>query len=404
MKFKYTAADKTGTQIQGEWEAPSREDVVNYLHQKDLMVISIEENVALNFKELSQIQIGGFSLKDKLIVTKQLVAMLQAGLPLTQAMDVLKDQAPKEAMKEQLAKVHADLQNGSPLSASFHKNTKIFSEVQINLINAGEKSGNLVEILTKVADDMEKANKLKSKIKGAMIYPAIIVTAIIGVMIILIVFMVPQMEKLYADFGIQELPAVTKMIVGLGNFMTSLYGLLTAILIVLGVIASSYYYKSTDSGKRIFHRIALKLPIFGGLNEKIQVAEFSRLLALLLSSGVPIIDALNIVAKSTSNMIYSDSIRIAAKKVSKGVPLAVPLAQENVFPKVFTRVVAVGEETGKLDQILVDMSKFYDNEVNEIADSLTKLLEPIILLVVAGLVGFLAVAVYWPIYSLGQFL
>ena len=172
------------------------------------------------------------------------------------------------------------------------------------------------------------------------------------------------------------------------------------ILLILGVYI---YYKSTQGGKRFFHKLVLKLPVFGGLNVKIQVAEFSRLLSLLLASGVPIIDALNIVADSTSNVIYQEVIRDAALTVTKGIPLAVPLTKSNIYPKILTRVVAIGEETGKLDQVLADMANFFEGEVNEMADNLTKLLEPIILLVVAGLVAFLAISVYWPIYSLGKY-
>lgn len=403
MKYKYTASDKDGTKVTGELEANSRDEVVDFLHEKELIVISIEEAIGVSLKKLSQFQIGGFSLKDKVIITKQMVAMLTAGLPLTQAMQVLVEQAPNDAMKEQLEKVYKDLQNGMALSQAFARNTTIYNDIQTNLIAAGEKSGNLVEVMVKIAENLEKAHRLRGKIRGALIYPAIIMSAIVIVVIILVVFMVPQMEQLYQDFGIENLPLVTNIIVKFSNFISSIYGIIAIALGIISVIAAVIYYRSTVSGKRLFHKIFLTVPVFGPLNNNMQVAEFSRLLSLLLSSGVPIIDALNIVARSTSNVIYAEVVYLSAERVSKGVPLAVPLTKSNIFPHVFTRVVTVGEETGKLDQVLLDMANFYDNEVSETADNLTKLLEPFILLLVAGLVAFLAVAIYWPIYNIGQF-
>lgn len=403
MKYNYTASDREGTEVKGNIEASSREQAVEQLHQKNLIVMSIDEDISLAFNRLANIQIGGFSLKDRVLLSKQLGVMLTAGLPLTQAMEVLVDQAQDDIMKEQLTGARNDLQNGIPLSQAFAKNTKIFNEVQINLIAAGEKSGNLVEIMQKISEDMEKAHQLRGKIRGALIYPAIIFVAIFLVMIVLVVFMVPQMEKLYEDFGIENLPFVTNIIVTFSNIITSTSGIVGISLFLLTSVIGFFYYRSTESGKRVFHKLALRLPVFGKLNNMIQVAEFSRLLSLLLSSGVPIVDALNIVANSTSNMIYADVVRESAAKVTKGVPLAQPMTRSDVFPKVFTRVITIGEETGKLDQVLLDMADFYDNEVSEMAGNLTKLLEPVILLIVAGLVAFLAIAVYWPIYNIGQY-
>ncbi len=402
-KYKYVAFTKTGEKITGIKEADSRDEVALWLQKQSLMIASIDESISVALKKIAHMQIGGFSLKDKNVLTKQLVIMLEAGLPLTQALQVLKEQAPNDAMKDQLENVYRDVENGTSLSKAFKKNSKIFNEVQINLISAGEKSGNLVEMLKKIEEDLARSRNLKSKIKGALIYPAIIFVAIVVVLIILITFMIPQVEKLYDEFGIDRLPWITSFIVNLSHFVTSVAGIFAVLLMFFVIIALYLYYKSTKSGRRFFHKIALELPVFGKLNNKIQVAEFSRLLSLLLSSGVPIVDALKIVAKSTSNVIYKEAIIDAANKVTKGVPLAVPLTKSKVFPTLFTKVVVVGEETGRLDQVLLQMANFYEDEALKIADSLTKLLEPFILLITAGLVAFLAIAVYWPIYSIGQY-
>jgi type IV pilus assembly protein PilC len=402
--FNYTATDKQGNETKGKLEAASRDEVVDRLHEQELIVMSVEDSVGMQLKKLGQLRIGNFALKERLIFTKQFVAMLEAGLPLVQTIEVLKEQAPNEAMAEQLVMVYKDLQNGMSLSKSFAKNSNIFNTLETNLMSAGEKSGNLTEVLGNIGSNMEKANKLKGKVKGALIYPAIISVAIVAVMAILIIFMVPQMENLYKDFGVTKLPFVTSVIVSISNFITSVIGIVSLIFFAILMFIIFGYYRSTESGKKIFHKLALKVPVFGPLNVKIQAADFARLLSMLLSSGVPIIDALNIVADSTSNVIYQDAVRLAATKVLKGIPLAVPLTQANIYPKILTRVIAIGEETGKLDQVLADMALFFESEVNETAENLTKLLEPIILLVVSLLVGFLAIAVYWPIYSIGQYI
>ncbi|MBN1331612.1 type II secretion system F family protein [Candidatus Dojkabacteria bacterium] len=402
MKFSYTASDKNGKLVKAVIEADTRDEVVNTLHAQGLIVMSVEEKIRSSFKDIGQIQISGYGLKDKLMVVKQLVAMITAGLPITQAMDVLKDQAPNPKMKAEIIRVYKDLQNGIPLSKAFSKNSKIFSEVQVNLMAAGEKSGNLVEILGKIQQDMANANRLRNKIRGAMIYPAIIFVAIIAVFVVLVTFLVPQMEKLYADFGIEELPGLTNIIVKVSKFVVSPIGLIVIIVLLIAGISAYYYYNSTESGKRMMHRIILKIPVFGDLNQKIQVAEFARLTSMLLKSGVPIVDTLNIVANSTSNILFKEVVEESAVNVSKGIPLAVSLSKNKIFPPVFSRIVVVGEETGKLDQVLSDMAGFYDEEVTNMADNLTKLLEPFILLVVGGLVAFLAIAVYWPVYSIGD--
>jgi len=274
MEFKYTVSDKQGTQIKGVMEAATRDEVVDQLHDQGMIVISVEDNLGMQLKKLGRIQIGGFSLKERLIFTKQLVAMLEAGLPLIQAIEVLREQSPNENMKEHLMNIYKDLQNGIALSKAFARNSNIYSKLQTNLIAAGEKSGNLNEVLINVEKDMEKSNKLRGKVKGALIYPAIISVAIFAVFFVLVVFMVPQMETLYNDFGVENLPGVTNIIVKFSNFLTSAYGIITIIFIVLMLFGAFVYYKSTDSGRRLFHRLILKVPIFGQLNVKSRSQNF----------------------------------------------------------------------------------------------------------------------------------
>jgi len=402
-KFKYVASDKNNQQVIGNYKAENRDQVAEYLRSKELFVVSINQDLGIDFRDLSKIQIGGISLKERLILVKQLSAMLKAGLPVLQSLEILSKQLDNKALQEQLLQVYSDVEGGITLSAAFQKNTKLFNEIQINLLIAGEKSGNLVEIIEQIGEDMEKSNELKSKIRSAMIYPAIIFVVIGIVMVVLVVFMVPTVESLYKDFNAEDkIPTITKFLVVLSQFFTNPFGLGTIILVGIVGFISFNSFKATEGGRLIVAKITLKLPVFGSLIQKIQLAQFGRLLSMLLLSGVPIIEALRIVSKSLGNDVYQRAVASTIDKVAKGIPLAVPLANSGVFPLIYTRMISTGEQTGNLDKVLADMGKFYDAEVNETTNNLTKLMEPLILLIVGGMVAFIAVAVYLPIYSLGS--
>jgi type IV pilus assembly protein PilC len=402
-KFKYVATDKTNQQVVGTYRAETREEVAEYLQSRDLLVVSITQDLGLDMESLSQVQIGGISLKDRMLLVKQLSTMLNAGLPIVQTLEILSKQVDNKALQANLQQVQSEVEGGSTLSVAFKKHTSIFNEVQINLLAAGEKSGNMVEVIAQVAEDMEKSHELQSKIKSAMIYPAIIFIAIGVVLVILITFMIPTVEALYADFGAEDqIPAITRFLINISDFFSNPIGL----GIMLVVVAIAYFsfrsYARTEDGSYVVGNLTLKLPVFGAIIEKIQLAQFGRLLSMLLRSGVSIIDALRIVSNALGSPVFKRAIAGTIDEVSKGVPLAVPLAKTEVFPLLYTRMVSTGEQTGNLDKVLDDMGTYYEAEVNEMTGNLTKLMEPLILLIVGGMVGFLAVAVYLPIYSIGN--
>jgi len=402
-KFKYVANDKTGQRVVGDYKAENRDQVADYLRERDLFIVSITQDLGLDFKSLSDIQIGGASLKDRMVLVKQMSTMMQAGLPVLQCLDILAKQLDSKQLQEQLESVQREIEGGSTLSSAFQKHAKLFNEVQINLISAGEKSGNLVEVIGQVAFDMEKSHALQSKLRSAMIYPAIIFFAIAIVMIILVVFMVPTVKSLYADFNaLDKIPDITKFLISVSEFFQNPLGLGAIIFVLIIAFFLFRSFQSTEQGKMAIAGYSLKLPVFGQLIQKAQLAQFGRILSMLMKSGVPIIEALKIVSKSLSNPLYTKAIMQCAEEVSKGVPLAVPLANSAVFPLIYIRLVSTGEQTGNLDKVLADLGKYYDAEVDEITNNLTKLMEPLILLVVGGMVGFLAVAVYLPIYSIGN--
>ena len=403
MKFNYVATKKTGEKVTGQLEAASRDEVADSLHRQELIVVKIDDSPGFDLKKLGSFQIGGIPLKEKLFFTKQMSVMLNAGLPITQALEILVQQATNESFKTELSEILEAVKGGTPLSTAFAKNKTLFNAVQLSLLKAGEQSGNLSEVIAQISIDLEKSNDIQSKIRGAMIYPIIILIAVIAVLFVMILFMVPAVEDLYADFGGAELPLITRILVAFGNFVKSPVGLIV-IFGGLGFLVLGFrYYRSTASGRSVTDKLLLKLPVFGPLNTKIQITQMTRLIGMLLVSGIPIIDAIKTVRDAMSNIHFKDVLTLASEEVSKGIPLAVPLSKSKVVPVIVSQMIATGEETGSLDKILQSLSEFYDNEVNDITGNLTKLMEPLILLVVGGLVGVLAVAIYLPIYQIGQF-
>jgi type IV pilus assembly protein PilC len=401
-EFTYTATSRDGRQVSGKKEAETSAEVAKALHEQGLIVVSIQENLAVDFSRFANINIGKISLKDRMIIAKQLATMLGAGLPLIQSLDVLIQQTENKATKAELTSVYKAVEGGISLSKAFEKNSSIFDKLQVSLIAAGEKSGNLVEILTQLMHTMEKSYNLRSKIRGAMIYPAIIFVAMMAVIFVMIVFMIPTVKDLYDDLGISELPAVTQFFVNISNFLSSPAGLIVTIITIIAFIIGFRSYYSTKSGKRVIDKFLLRMPIFGKIFEYSQIVQMTRLLSMMIVSGLSIIDSIKTVSTALSNIHYKEAMDRAAVDVSKGVQLAVSLSQSDVIPIMLLKMVAIGEETGTLDKMLKDMSNFYDSELNSLADNLTKLMEPVILLVFGLIAALLALAVYSPIYTITQ--
>lgn len=399
--FQYEASDKQGKIIQGKREADSAKDIAQFLHDQELIVITVEET--FNVKNLLNLQIGGVSFKERVFLIKQLTFMLEAGLPILQALEVLVDQSKYAGLKEKMKKVYLDVKGGLPLATSFAKQDVIFDEIQISLIQAGEKSGNLIEVMKQISVDIEKKHNLQSKVRNAMIYPTVIVLTAIVVIIILVIYMVPAVVDLYADLGAEDqIPFVTKVLVAISSFFTSPFGIIVSILFVLGILLGYRLLYASDGGRRIIDKALLRLPILGVLINNIQVVEMTRLMSMLLKSGIPIIETMYSTASSLGNIHYSNAMIYSAQKVSKGSAIAVSLAKANVIPIIVIKMIATGEDTGSLDKILDDLSQFYENEVNEMTSNLTSLIEPILLLIVGMMVAFLAIAVYFPIYNVAQ--
>lgn len=395
-RFNYKAKNKQGKTIQGLVEAIDSKGAVRILRERKLLVIFLKEHRE-SFKLASALPFLNKVSKDDLVnFTRQLSTMITAGLPLTDALMILKTQA-SPALTGVLEGVLKDVEGGEPLARSLGKHPKIFPTIYVALVRSGESAGVLDTILARLADNLEKEKEFRTKTKGALIYPAIIVTGMTIVAAIMMIFVIPKLTSLYDEFE-AELPLVTRILLAISEFaVKSWYFIL--LLIVGAVVAFKRFYK-TPTGKRVVDRQYLKMPIFGKLKTKIVLAEFTRTLSLLIGAGVAIIDSLNIVSSIAGNVTFEESIKRMAKRVEKGIPLASALSQEETFPPLVSQMVSVGEETGKVDEILDKISHYFESEAEAAIKGLTTAIEPLMMVLLGVGVGFLVIAVIMPIYNL----
>lgn len=397
QKFKYEARTKEGAVYKGVMEAKGKSIVVEQLQQKGLIVISVQEDLGLGMQRLNEINIGGIPMKEKVIFMRQLSTMISAGLPLSQCLEILEAQATNPKFKKVLTGVSDDVQGGMGLAQSFRRNGEAFDEITVNLLEAGEESGHLEEILRRLADELEKQKALQDKVRSAFIYPVVIFIVVILVVALLVFVLVPAMEDIYADFG-AELPFVTRLLISISGGAIKYWWVIVTTLAAAGI--GIKYYLDTPKGKRNFDRLLLKSPIFGSLMVKIQVTQFTRVLSLLLKSGLSIIEALKLTAGALSNELFRETVLAAKSEVEKGSSMAAPIARSEYFPLIVSQMIAVGEESGEIDGILAKLSEYYNSEVEVMTSNLTTLMEPLILVLVGGVIAFIALAVYMPMFTL----
>ncbi len=398
-KFYYTARTKTGEERKGDVESNSKGQVADLLRSKGLVPIEIDEQRGFNFEKLSETNVGGVPMNEKVVFMRQLATMVGAGLPLVQSIEILQAQAQNKAFQVALKNIVDAIRGGSNLADSMDKQTGVFDEITVNLVRVGEETGKLEEIFNRLADDMEDQRTFRSKVQSAMVYPIIIILVMVAVVGILLVTMVPQMTEMYQEFD-AELPLPTRMMVWLSDVLINywwLVGLLVAI-----VVGSFVAYRRSPAGREITDSLMLKIPVFGKLMRDVQVADFTRTFELMMASGIDITKALEVTAASLSNIMFRKTVEATIKKVEKGVPLAVPISEDPNFPVIVSQMIAVGEETGKVDVILGKLNEYYTEEVNHTVNNLTALLEPIILVVMGTVVGFIAIAIYLPIFQIGE--
>ena len=399
QKYRYSARDVNGKVVEGEIEAKDDVSVADILHDRGLIVVSIKEGFGLDLEKLNEINIGGVPMKDKVVFMRQMATMVGSGLPLTRALEIMHMQASNPLFKKTLKTVLKSVESGKTLADSFREQEEIFDEITINLIEAGEESGNLETILEKLATELEEKNSLGSKIKSAMIYPAIILFVIIAVVILMMFVLVPSMAEIYKDFD-AELPWTTQLLMNMSSFFVNYWWAVVVILVVL--VVGIKYYLDTDKGKRNFDKLILKVPGVGSIVAKMQLSQFTRILSLLLSSGLSILKSLELTASSLSNQMFRDTVIEAKNEIEKGGALAIPIARSEYFPLLVSSMIAAGEETGEMDSVLAKVSEYYKEEVNTATSNLSAILEPLFLIIMGLAIGFIAMAVYMPMFQLSS--
>jgi type IV pilus assembly protein PilC len=389
---------RKGEVQKGEMEAVNEAMVVAQLRKQGLLVSSIKERGKGMDME---IKIPGFkpkvTTKDLVVFTRQFSTMIDAGLPLVQCLDILGKQQENKTFKELLKKVKEDVESGSTFADALKKHPRVFDELFVNLVAAGEIGGILDTIMSRLAAYIEKAFKLKKQIKSAMTYPATIVGIAVIVIGVILVFVIPAFEKMFADFG-GALPAPTQIVIGISNFVQSYILVIIGFFVVLAFGLKRLY--RTKKGRLRMDQLALKAPIFGTLIRKVAVAKFSRTLGTMISSGVPILDGLDIVAKTAGNKVVEKAIYDVRESISQGKTIAEPLEKSGVFPPMVCQMVGVGEQSGSIDAMLNKIADFYDDEVDDAVNNMTAMMEPLLILFLGVTVGGLVIAMYLPIFKI----
>jgi type IV pilus assembly protein PilC len=337
--------------------------------------------------------------KDLVMFTRQFATMIDAGLPLVQCLDILGTQQENAAFKKVILQIKSDVESGATFSDALAKHVKIFDRLYVNLVAAGEVGGILDTILNRLAAYLEKNEALRRKVKSAMVYPASVTVIAVLVVVVMLVKVIPVFEKMFKDFG-GVLPAPTQMVINISHFMQA-----WIVYMIVAVVALIYAFKrvyATPGGKALFDAIFLKVPVFGDLLRKVAVARFSRTLSTMLSSGVPILDALEIVARTAGNVVVEREILRTKSSIAEGKTIAEPLQGSKVFPGMVVQMISVGEQTGAMDAMLGKIADFYDDEVDTAVDALTSLLEPLLMVGLGGSIGCLLVAMYLPIFKIAD--
>ncbi len=395
-RFNYKAKDKNGKLVTGEVEAVNMTEAAKLVHGKGFYVISISPKINSPIAILRGLR-ERITPRDVATFTRQLSTMINAGLPITEGLLILRSQS-KGPMQKIVAQILADVEAGEPLSASLEKHPKIFSKTYIALVKSGEVGGVMDAVLSRLADNLEKQEEFSGKVKGALIYPAIIIIGMVIVSLVMMVFVIPRLTSLYSEFN-ATLPLPTRILIGISNFIIKFWP------VVLALLGGAYYvfilYRQTKDGRRRTDELTFKVPIFGELQRQIILAELTRTLSLMVGAGVSILEALNITSEVVGNTIISDALKDSASQVEKGFPIAYSFAKHpDAFPFILSQMVAVGEETGKMDEVLTKVSHIFEVESDEKVKGLTAAIEPMVMVILGLGVGFLVIAVILPIYNL----
>ncbi|MEW6324468.1 MAG: type II secretion system F family protein [Nitrospirota bacterium] len=394
--FAYVGRTRQGTVRKGEISAKTRDEAMAVLRRQQILPTSIQQKA----KELSFSLPsfgGGVSDRDIVIFTRQFSTMIDAGLPLVQCLEILASQTENKTLAAAIGQLRVDVEAGSTYADALKKHPKIFDDLYVSLVSAGEAGGILDTILNRLSKHIEKTMALKKKIKSAMVYPGVIVTVAVIVVSVLLVWVIPIFAQMFTDFG-GTLPVLTQVVITMSNFAQTYWWIIGAAAIGAGFAIKKWY--GTPSGRTVIDRLLLQAPVVGDLIRKSAVAKFTRTLGTLISSGVPILDGLAIVSKTAGNVVIEKAIMSARQSISEGKTVSEPLGASKVFPPMVVQMIAVGETTGALDAMLGKIADFYDDEVDAGVATLTSLLEPALMVFLGVVIGFIVIAMYMPIFKM----
>ena len=400
--FEYKALDKDGNSKSGKIEAGTELAAKSSLIKLGLKPIFVKKAAKEAFDVMSLLGKGGGKVKTKdlVIFTRQLATMINAGVPLVRSLATLQNQTENPVFKKQLTGVSKDVESGMAFADTLQKYPDTFNPTYVNMIKAGEAGGILDEILNKLALQQEKDAAIKAKFKSAMTYPTVLIGITVTVFIALMTFVVPKIGTIIADLSEGELPALTKAMLGISDIMINYWYIHISIVVFGGGFLARYI--KTPKGRANKDKILLKIPAINQLITKMAVARFSRIFASLMSAGVSVIDAIEITAKAIGNTEFEKELMLASKAVANGEQLSAPLTRSNIFPPIVSQMMAIGEETGQTDTVLIKVAEFYEAEVDAAVDGLSSILEPILIVVMGGMVGVIAISVIGPISSLSK--
>ncbi|SDC03627.1 MULTISPECIES: type II secretion system F family protein [unclassified Candidatus Frackibacter] len=395
--FHYKARDKDGDLLEGAIEAETRDIVVDRLKGKGYFVTSIEaeeesSDLGEQLKQLKKVK-----LQDLALFCRQFATMINSGLSLVRSLDILVEQTDHPKLKDAIMSVQENVESGMSLSKALEQEKKVFPQLFISMVEAGEAGGILDDVLLEMADHFENENDMKQKVISALAYPVVISLVAIGVVVFLVTVILPTFVDIFAGMD-QQLPLPTRLLLGFSNLFSSYWYVVVGLVAVIAF--GIYRYYQTDKGRRKIDWILLKTPLFGDLITKISIVRFSRTLGVLIQSGVSILDGLEVVSKVVSNSIISDKIRESRKSISSGDSIVSPLRQSKVFPQMVLQMIRIGEETGSLDEMLAKIAQFYDQEVEHKVESMVSLIEPALILVLGVVVGSIVVSMMLPMFNM----
>ncbi len=399
-KFAYVAKNKEGRTMRGDLEAPDKKSAIEVIRSRDMLMIRIDElkkreSIISSLMSSSRRKVP---MDELVIFVRQMATMTGAGITIVNALDTMGDQVAHARFKKVILDVRDSVNTGASLSDAMAKHSSVFSEFFVNMVKAGESSGMLDEVLERVATYMEKTHSLQRKIRSAMVYPAVVSFLALVITFVLILRVIPVFKDMFSGFG-AELPGPTQFLINVSDIVRSSFWLLA--IGVIGVGSGVKWYINTAQGRLAFDGLKLKLPVFGPLFKKVAISKFSRTLSTLVRSGVPILSALEIVAKTAGNVVVERSVYAVKESVKEGESIATPMEKSGIFPPLVTRMISVGEKSGELEKMLSKIADFYDDQVSSTVDSLTSLIEPFVIVFLGVIIGGIVISMFLPIFKMG---